>query len=474
MNNKLIICGFLVLVLAGFCLAQQEDLPKPGAVPGDLFYGLDRAAESIQLAFTRNGVKKGELHLKFAEERLAELDKVVEKNKTKHVEKLTTDEEQEVEKAQEELQKATGLGQNTTLLSQHIAEMTYKHILVLQRVLEKAPEQAKDSILHAINVSQNGYQNALARIERETGKPAEVPKVKPEETPKKPENETEISPPTEEQTQEQKGGGIGKLNMQITDKPPVKNTAGENITALELTISSIKVHMSGEAVDGTECIEVPYIVLKCTNETKEEDSCTKINITQEVCVNETEVIGENCTDAECVNGTFVDTECVNGTLIPEVCVNITDIVLKCENETDEEDNCTKINVTSEKCENETKYNESCTNVTGGTTAGWKTLMNTSKTFDLIELQGVKELLGNISLETGKYAQIRVYLSGATVTINGVKQSLKVPSGALKLIHPFTITDGGLTTLTLDFDAGKSVHKAGTKYMMKPVIKIIQG
>jgi hypothetical protein len=58
------------------------------------------------------------------------------------------------------------------------------------------------------------------------------------------------------------------------------------------------------------------------------------------------------------------------------------------------------------------------------------------------------------------------------TIDGAEHSLKVPSGRIKLVHPFTIEVGRTTKLTLDFDAQKSIHAAGKKYMMRPTIKVI--
>ena len=38
--------------------------------------------------------------------------------------------------------------------------------------------------------------------------------------------------------------------------------------------------------------------------------------------------------------------------------------------------------------------------------------------------------------------------------------------------PFTISNGGTTELVLDFDAQRSVHRAGNKYILKPTIKVI--
>ncbi len=108
-----------------------------------------------------------------------------------------------------------------------------------------------------------------------------------------------------------------------------------------------------------------------------------------------------------------------------------------------------------------------------TTAGWETVVNESKSFDLIEITGVEEFLGEKTLTAGRYTQIRLEISDAKITIEDIQHDLKIPSKKIKLIHPFTIEANKTTTLVLDFDASESVVKAGPQYILKPVIKIIE-
>ncbi len=111
----------------------------------------------------------------------------------------------------------------------------------------------------------------------------------------------------------------------------------------------------------------------------------------------------------------------------------------------------------------------------GCKAGWETVVTGPLTFDLIQLIDATALLGNTTLPACKYTQIRLHLDDAELFVGGEEQDLKVPSGRIKLIKPFTITEGQTTVLTLDFDAQKSVHRTGKKgYIMKPTIKVIQG
>jgi len=112
-------------------------------------------------------------------------------------------------------------------------------------------------------------------------------------------------------------------------------------------------------------------------------------------------------------------------------------------------------------------------------AGWYTIVEESQTFDLIALEDVTELLGEKNLTAGKYTQIRLTVESAIITLNTsgtfIEHDLKIPSGKIKLIKPFTIVDNETTILTLDFDVYKSVHETGSGiYKMKPTITVIQG
>jgi len=109
-----------------------------------------------------------------------------------------------------------------------------------------------------------------------------------------------------------------------------------------------------------------------------------------------------------------------------------------------------------------------TNETDG--GGWVTVVG-SKTVDLIQVKDIKDILGETSLDAGKYTQIRLSISSATATIDGTSYTLTIPSGTLKFIHPFEIENNKTTSLILDFNADSSIVKAGDKHILKPVVRI---
>jgi hypothetical protein len=124
-------------------------------------------------------------------------------------------------------------------------------------------------------------------------------------------------------------------------------------------------------------------------------------------------------------------------------------------------------------------------------AGWTNLpLNLTpaqRRVDLLSLQnGALLKLGDVSLDSGSYTQLRLVLapngSGAPyaneVTLaDGTRVPLATPSGqqsGVKLIHPFEVKPGEIVELTLDFDACRSIVRAGNsgRYSLKPTIAVI--
>jgi hypothetical protein len=126
---------------------------------------------------------------------------------------------------------------------------------------------------------------------------------------------------------------------------------------------------------------------------------------------------------------------------------------------------------------------------------WKTVLTPNATYNLLELiNGETADLGVADLPTGKYTQMRLILADtpdsstniltqphpyANYLISKTDDPIKlnVPSGfktGIKLVHPFDVVAGRTVGLVLDFDAGRSVVKAGSsgKWQLKPTIKVI--
>ena len=107
---------------------------------------------------------------------------------------------------------------------------------------------------------------------------------------------------------------------------------------------------------------------------------------------------------------------------------------------------------------------------------------------------MREELGIADLKTGDYTQMRLLLAtqpddginilsqehpyaNYVVTSSNDVHELKVPSGfqtGIKIVKGFTINANTTTELFVDFDATRSVVKAGSsgKWLLKPTIKIV--
>src|SRR6266496_871969 len=119
------------------------------------------------------------------------------------------------------------------------------------------------------------------------------------------------------------------------------------------------------------------------------------------------------------------------------------------------------------------------NVTNDTAGGWQSLstMNAG-TYDLLKLVNDDDtLLASSDIPTGTIEQMRLILGDNNyVVVNGENIPLKTPSAqqsGLKLNIHQSVSSGILYTITLDFDAGKSIVKTGNgNYILKPVIRTV--
>jgi len=156
------------------------------------------------------------------------------------------------------------------------------------------------------------------------------------------------------------------------------------------------------------------------------------------------------------------------------------LVMKIKDKTDLM-NISAIKVTINKVEvhkagsndNDTESNETFeTNDTSS--AGWITVVSGVNTYNLLDLVDKPgQVMGQKTLSSGKYTQIRLYVTSAELTLNNKTYSMKVPSSRFYWIHPFNIEAGKTTSLTLDFDASNSITETGKdKYILKPVVKIL--
>ena len=122
-----------------------------------------------------------------------------------------------------------------------------------------------------------------------------------------------------------------------------------------------------------------------------------------------------------------------------------------------------------------------------TDSGWTDIMvSPTQRFDLLTLSnGVLATLGEAPLAAGHYSQIELVLAAndsttplanSVVPTGGTETALTTPSAqqsGLKLNADITVTANQLADVVLDFNACKSIVRAGNsgKYLLKPVIAV---
>lgn len=136
---------------------------KAGIGPSSFFYIFDTTFENINLFFTFNSEKKAKKALVYAEERLAEAEESANKNDQKAVKKAIDGYEKKISLAVEKSKELKDKKKSEELLNT-ISESTVKHQEVLESVLEKVPDVAKEAIFKAIEVSKQGQEKELQEI----------------------------------------------------------------------------------------------------------------------------------------------------------------------------------------------------------------------------------------------------------------------------------------------------------------------
>ncbi|UCD07771.1 MAG: hypothetical protein JSW41_02265 [Candidatus Aenigmatarchaeota archaeon] len=184
-NKKGVIPALAILVILGGVVAGGVGIPVAvdkisgkDIGPDNAVYGIERAGEAIQLAFTGDHVARAQTHLAFASERVDELKAVADVGKPEFVEGLANDYNNEIAEVEREIEGAKAAGKDVTSVQDLVANMTAKHYETLEDILTRVPPVAVEYIEKAINVSWTGHNKASEALGRASQLPS-VPAGKP-------------------------------------------------------------------------------------------------------------------------------------------------------------------------------------------------------------------------------------------------------------------------------------------------------
>ena len=150
---------------------QSEDLEvsEPNLLPDSPFYFLKNWVRGIQQVLTFNPVKKAELRMKFANEKLMEVKKMVEKTKDpEKIKKAAENYQQEIEKVKNQAEKikekAKENPQVESFLDKFIHQQTL-HEKLLQKLENQVPPEAYEKIEEARNAHLERFKDVMLKLE---------------------------------------------------------------------------------------------------------------------------------------------------------------------------------------------------------------------------------------------------------------------------------------------------------------------
>ena len=150
---------------------QPEDLgvSEPKLLPDNPFYFLKNWARGIQNVLTFNPIRKAELRMKFANEKLMEVKKIVQKTQDPEIiKKATENYQQEAEKIKNQVEKIKEKVKENPKVESFMDKYMHQEILhqkLLQRLETQVPPEAFEKIKEAREEHLERFQDVMLKLE---------------------------------------------------------------------------------------------------------------------------------------------------------------------------------------------------------------------------------------------------------------------------------------------------------------------
>jgi len=149
--------------------AQDLDVGEPRILPDSPFYFLKNWVRGIQDLVTINPVKKAELRMKFANEKLMEVKKIVQKTEDPEIiKKATENYQQEAEKIKNQVEKIKEKARENPQVESFLDKFTHQQILhekLLERLETQVPSQAFEKIKEAREEHLEMFKDVMLKLE---------------------------------------------------------------------------------------------------------------------------------------------------------------------------------------------------------------------------------------------------------------------------------------------------------------------
>jgi len=202
---KIFLLSFIILFTFGFAIAQEEapavevspevieminldeniqpedlEIKEPSLLPDSPFYFLKNWARGVRLFFTFDPVRKVDLRLKFADEKIVEAKKLAEKKaSSEKIKKAIENYEKEIEKIKERSEKfeikAKEKPDLDKFLDKYVAHQALHHRL-LQKLETQVPPEAIEKIKEARERHLERFKEVMTKLEEADKIPERIEK----------------------------------------------------------------------------------------------------------------------------------------------------------------------------------------------------------------------------------------------------------------------------------------------------------
>jgi len=474
------------LLFSGTAYAQGDEelqLPSPGITPDSPFYFLDTWGKRIGLFFTFGDEAKARKALEITEERLAEAHIMAVKNKSKAVKVATNGYNEYVAIAIGKMKEAVKKGISDNI-SEVVAVATSKHLLVLDRVMDIIPVEAKATITQAKKVSINGQGTALRLLARENARRAiQINLAAAEGRLNRAQVKAEENETDEVEDALDEFGEMNKFGQEISE---IARGLSDNRTVDELVALATSHHLEVLAIvyekvpdQAKPAVEKAMDVSVRGHERAVEVLKERGPLPKGISDNITEGVPDKVKErilrpkvppapTPTAGWGIIEIRVTDPPPPGVASANVTLTKIEvhkavAEQAMEREQSGSDIQ-TQEQEQQQTQQGE----------GEWITIIDYEVTFDLFEIIEEADILGSENVTAGKYTQIRMdVIEIAGLTTDNTTYIATVPSGKLKFVKPFEVKDGFTTILTIDFDGDKSLIMTGKgTFMFKPVIKLL--
>ncbi|MFC1913421.1 DUF5667 domain-containing protein [Chloroflexota bacterium] len=153
----------LMFCFSGIAYAQEAEttLPDPGITPDSPFYFMDKWGKSLSMAFTFNAEEKAQKALRYADERMAEIDAMMAQNKIKEATQAASEYQNCLQTATKNMERAILKG---TDVSEEVALMAEKHLGHLSDSAANTSEEARQLMAQTMEIAMVSQETSLRHM----------------------------------------------------------------------------------------------------------------------------------------------------------------------------------------------------------------------------------------------------------------------------------------------------------------------